>query len=145
MTAPICVNCQVTMICVKQGQVIELMTDQSEYQLWSSDLWQCKGCQTRIISGFGSQPLAEAYQPTYKAQQKLFQPLIQFWQTWNERVSHRCRYASRADVICDNCGASIHLVEGYWSHVNIDEFTQCKNNWSARYGNSVYMVRPRHR
>ncbi len=27
------------------------------YKLWSGDLWECKGCGSQILSGFGSQPI----------------------------------------------------------------------------------------
>jgi hypothetical protein len=28
------------------------------YKIWSSDLWECKGCGAKIISGHGIQPVS---------------------------------------------------------------------------------------
>jgi hypothetical protein len=32
------------------------------YKLWVGDLWQCEGCGTKIVSGFGSGAISEHYQ-----------------------------------------------------------------------------------
>lgn len=36
------------------------------YKLWAGDLWECKGCGHQLISGTGSHPIAEHYQPGFK-------------------------------------------------------------------------------
>lgn len=38
------------------------------YKIWVGDRWECEGCGTAILSGFGSSPLAEHYQPDFKQQ-----------------------------------------------------------------------------
>lgn len=38
------------------------------YKLWVGDLYAYEGCGAEILSGFGSGPIAEHYQPTFKAQ-----------------------------------------------------------------------------
>lgn len=37
------------------------------YKVWVADKWQCEGCGAEILSGFGNGPLAEHYQPEFKA------------------------------------------------------------------------------
>jgi len=36
------------------------------YKVWVGDLWECKGCGTTILAGFGDGPIAEHYQPTFQ-------------------------------------------------------------------------------
>ena len=31
------------------------------YKLWVGDLWECPGCDARILSGFANQPVAERH------------------------------------------------------------------------------------
>jgi hypothetical protein len=35
------------------------------YKIWVGDLWQCRGCNAQILSGFGQQPISEHYFPTF--------------------------------------------------------------------------------
>jgi hypothetical protein len=74
---PVCVSCQQFYRRIKTGVwVIEGMpacgksspppgTAQPEswrpYKLWHADLFECQGCKTRIIGGFGSEPVTEHY------------------------------------------------------------------------------------
>lgn len=36
------------------------------YKIWVGDLYECDGCGTQIIAGFGRGPLAEHYEPDFK-------------------------------------------------------------------------------
>jgi hypothetical protein len=38
------------------------------YKLWDADLWRCPSCGTTLVTGFGRQPIAEHWQPTYREQ-----------------------------------------------------------------------------
>lgn len=35
------------------------------YKVWASDRFECEGCGAVILSGFGSGPMAEHYQPGF--------------------------------------------------------------------------------
>ena len=35
------------------------------YKLWVGDKWECEGCGTTILSGFGQQRIAEHYEPDF--------------------------------------------------------------------------------
>lgn len=59
--------------------VEELLDDGQPYKLWDADLYECAGCGTRIITGFGQLPLAEHYQATYVAQRDRLRPIYPGW------------------------------------------------------------------
>lgn len=50
------------MRCEKTGVDIEGMSGALPLQIWSGDLFECPGCGIRVISGFGSKPVAEHFQ-----------------------------------------------------------------------------------
>lgn len=76
---PICVPCQRFFRVTKTGfYFIEGMpigngvapgTQEPDrwqpYKLWVGDKWECEGCGSVILSGFGSAPLAEHYQADF--------------------------------------------------------------------------------
>lgn len=35
------------------------------YKLWAADQWECPGCGTVILSGFGFDPISEHYRPEF--------------------------------------------------------------------------------
>ena len=78
MKQPICVNCRVSLRCEKTGVDVEAMTGQMPYQIWSGDLFECPSCGIRVISGFGSKPVAEYFD---KARYAKFVPgvFMKFW------------------------------------------------------------------
>lgn len=75
---PVCVRCRRFFRMTKSGfYFIEGMPRPGEqrpaagtsepekwqpYKVWVADKWECEGCGAMILSGFGSQPLAEHYQ-----------------------------------------------------------------------------------
>lgn len=77
---PVCVPCQRFFRMVKSGfYFIEGMPTDNDarpgtadankwgpYKIWVGDRWECEGCHAAILSGFGSQPLGEHYQPEFK-------------------------------------------------------------------------------
>ena len=62
---------------VKQNSVTveELLEDGGPYKLWDADLWACPACGLEVVTGFGTAPLAEHWQPTYLAQRARLAPL----------------------------------------------------------------------
>jgi hypothetical protein len=76
---PICVSCQRFFRPAKNGfYFIEGMplgrdvqpgTTEPErwmpYKLWVGDKWRCEGCGAEIVSGTGTHPIAEHYQPDF--------------------------------------------------------------------------------
>jgi hypothetical protein len=56
--------------------VEEVLEDQAPYKLWDADHWVCPECGIGVITGFGREPLAEHWQPTYDAQRTRLQPII---------------------------------------------------------------------
>lgn len=55
--------------------VEELLAEGSAYKLWDADLYQCADCGNQVITGFGRQPLAESWQPSYDAQYVRLHPV----------------------------------------------------------------------
>lgn len=35
------------------------------YKVWAGDRWECEGCGTVILSGFGRERIAEHYEPDF--------------------------------------------------------------------------------
>ncbi len=85
MLKPICKPCQRFFRMVKSGfYFIEGMPtisrnptpgtahpeDWRPYKLWAGDLWKCQGCGAEIISGTGSNPIAEHYQEDFGKQRE---------------------------------------------------------------------------
>jgi len=87
---PICVACQRFYRAKKNGFFfIEAMPTVSDapagtaapeawkpYKLWSGDLWECKGCGHQLVSGAGSEPIAEHYQPKFEDDVRAYNPSL---------------------------------------------------------------------
>lgn len=79
MPKPICVPCQRFFRVKKNGfGVTEMMPMKdgakpgketpelwTPYKLWVGDLWECEGCNTQIVVGIPSTPVAEHFQPEF--------------------------------------------------------------------------------
>jgi hypothetical protein len=71
MPKPVCVNCKLFYKIRKSGFYwVEMRPVGNEtwtpYKLWSSDLWECKGCGAQILSGHGIQPVSAAHMTEFK-------------------------------------------------------------------------------
>lgn len=55
--------------------VEEVLEDQAPYKLWDADRWACPECGAEVITGFGREPIAEHWQPTYAAQRMRLEPI----------------------------------------------------------------------
>jgi len=55
--------------------VEELLEDGSPYKLFDADLWECPECESQVITGFGREPIAEHWQPTYAEQRERLKPI----------------------------------------------------------------------
>jgi F0F1-type ATP synthase beta subunit len=77
----VCVPCGTFMRVAKNGVTVEeQMEDGSPYKLWDADKYKCPACGHEVMSGFGREPLAEHYQPTYQAHRAAFaarEPIIE--------------------------------------------------------------------
>lgn len=76
---PVCVPCQRFFRVKKTGfYFIEGMPSSNDappgtaapekwrpYKVWVSDQWECEGCGTQILSGFGSGPIAEHWETKF--------------------------------------------------------------------------------
>jgi hypothetical protein len=82
---PICVPCQRFYRIKKTGYYFtEMMPKGNDrplpgpteadrwqpYKTWSGDLWECRGCGTQIISGFGALPVSERHVKGFEEQRK---------------------------------------------------------------------------
>ena len=63
---------------VKQNSVTieEVHDDGTPYKLWDADMFECPHCGATIVTGFGREPLAEHWQPTYAAQRDRLRPIL---------------------------------------------------------------------
>jgi len=60
-------GCETFMKVTKNGVTVEELDGNREpYKLWRADLYTCPDCQAQVITGFGSNPIAEHFQPSYK-------------------------------------------------------------------------------
>lgn len=80
MPKPVCVKCQRFFRCRKSGfyftegkprgnNVLPGTADPERwepYKVWSSDRWECEGCGTVILCGFGSQSITEDFRPDFE-------------------------------------------------------------------------------
>ena len=73
MPRPVCVHCKRELRCSKNGRVLELISAGEPYQLWSGDEFQCPDCGTRVIVGYGREPMAEGFQKDRYAAMKQFE------------------------------------------------------------------------
>lgn len=74
---PVLCNCGRFMRVKKNGVTVEeLLEDGTPYKLWDADLWDCPECGREIITGFGREPLAEHWQPTYAAHRARLRPIF---------------------------------------------------------------------
>lgn len=66
----VCLKCRLFYRIKKNGVVIEEgmpdgSGDSAPYKLWMADLYECTGCGSQLVTGFGQVPLAEHYQDRY--------------------------------------------------------------------------------
>jgi hypothetical protein len=65
----LCGRCGRFLTVTRNGITVEEMDEaNAPYKLWAADLWGCPECDAQIIAGFGTRPLAEAWQPGYADQ-----------------------------------------------------------------------------
>jgi len=69
---PCCVTCHTGYVPLKNDIVVlETMDNRMQpYKLWCADLLQCPKCKHRLITGFGKNPFAEHFEPTFHNQFK---------------------------------------------------------------------------
>ena len=64
--APVCAKCRVTMRCKQNDFIVEEMADTTApYRVWSTDLWECRGCGAEVVTGFAPKPMAEQWMASY--------------------------------------------------------------------------------
>lgn len=74
----VCAPCGVFMRIERNGVTVEEQTEDGEpYKLWDADKYRCPQCGHEIVSGFGREPIAEHYQPTYREQRKRLAPILE--------------------------------------------------------------------
>ena len=59
-----CVNCERGYQRIELGiYLVEMFCDPPQpYKIWSADLWQCPGCNDKVVSGRGDNPLIHHFQ-----------------------------------------------------------------------------------
>ena len=65
---PVCVKCERGLKCKRNG-VYFVATDHDgyDYELWSSDLWECRGCGVQILRrGTGQEPIASSFEDDFQ-------------------------------------------------------------------------------
>jgi len=81
MLKPICVRCCLFFKPAKNGVAIEegrpiAGGEWGPYKLWQADLYECRGCGTQIVTGFGRGPVAEHYEADYMQTRAAFNPIL---------------------------------------------------------------------
>ncbi len=73
----VCLPCGRFMRIEKNGVTVEEQTEDGEpYKLWDGDKYRCPECGYEIVSGFGREPLAEHWQPTYRQARERLAPIV---------------------------------------------------------------------
>ena len=79
--APVCVDCQIEMRCIKNAIVMELMCSDRPYRKFHADKWGCPNCSIEVVVGFAFKPSAEASLPGYH-----LEPAdLRFWGSLEDR------------------------------------------------------------
>lgn len=69
-------GCGRFMYVKKNSVTVEELTEDGEpYKLWQADLFECAECGVEVITGFGQGPIAEHWQPTYRASRDRLAPI----------------------------------------------------------------------
>lgn len=55
----VCPSCELTYTILKNGIIVFEMAGQRVYKIWHSDMWECRGCQKKILAGFGQEGIGE--------------------------------------------------------------------------------------
>jgi len=66
---PICAKCSVFFRCEKNDYAFEVGFGDGTHRpftLWLGDLWRCPGCDTEIIVGAGTRPMATLHQDDFE-------------------------------------------------------------------------------
>lgn len=66
MHRPVCVKCEIEYRCSRNGVEVVDFNANGEYAYWNADEFECPGCQTRIIVGFGDSPMARHFEEGFK-------------------------------------------------------------------------------
>lgn len=68
----VCVKCRVLMKPIENGVIAQENFDDNKrgYKIWDTDKWGCPNCGYDILTGFGTNPLAEHYMDKFKTLQK---------------------------------------------------------------------------
>jgi hypothetical protein len=61
------------MRCSKTGRVLELVSAERPYQLWSGDEWKCPVCEARVIAGYGQAAMVEGFDEDRYAKMKEYE------------------------------------------------------------------------
>jgi hypothetical protein len=62
-----CTNCRLEMRVKKNGYEYVEMWNGRDLKLWSSDLWECKGCGAQIaFTSTSQQPILREHEPRFK-------------------------------------------------------------------------------
>ena len=61
----VCVNCRTQFRIKKNGILtVDMFQDPPEpYEAYEGDMWECPGCKTQVIAGFGTVPIAVHFEP----------------------------------------------------------------------------------
>ena len=71
------------------------------YKLWDADRYGCAECGAEIITGFGREPFAEHWQPSYAMQRERLAPIY----------PGRCMDKAEPNR-CPNCGSYVWNYQG---------------------------------
>lgn len=69
MIGKVCARCQREMYPKTNGVIVieHAKSVPGPYKLWEADLWACHGCDAEVVVGFAQLPIAEHFQPKFKA------------------------------------------------------------------------------
>lgn len=84
MPRPVCVPCNLEMVSVSNGVIVEEMRSPDEgYKVWAADSVRCPGCQATIIYRYGGEPISVHHEVSYPAWQS--RATVRFWPNQQSR------------------------------------------------------------
>ncbi len=98
---PICVDCQIDMMPLKNNFVVEIMAGAEPYQKVAADKFGCPNCNIEVVVGFAPKPLAESWQAHYGVEKAD----LRAWCTLKDKATFDKR---QTDSVAEEAEAEYH-------------------------------------
>ena len=99
---PVCVKCNVEMICVKNGAVVERMGPVGPRALQACDKYKCPVCGIEVMAAFGQTCMVDSWETGRYAPIRQFEnnqyPITLAWINVSDKEEYERREKARSQV-----------------------------------------------